>query len=292
MTPRNFGCFSNSLQDGGRTMRSLGIAVAIGMTIGTSALAQAPGWRFHWQAGQVLHYRVEHTTNVSEVLASGKVATSAKVNLVKRWEVVGVDAQGIATVKMSITQMRNEQTRPNGEVILFDSTTPEKSTPELREQMAKYIGQTVALVRVDPLGRVVEVKQGVASRYEVEPPFLFTLPASAVAAGQSWERPFTITLDPPLGTGEKHAATQKYYCAKTEGGLATITLTTQVPAMPEIKSEQLPLLQKMPQGEIVFDVQRGRLHSARLVIDRQVQGHQGVGSVYHLQSTYSERIAE
>ena len=38
--------------------------------------------------------------------------------------------------------MRNEQKRANGETLLFDSQDLDKSTPELREQMSKYIGQT------------------------------------------------------------------------------------------------------------------------------------------------------
>jgi hypothetical protein len=188
--------------------------------------------------------------------------------------------------------MRNEQTRPNGEVLLFDSRTPEKSTPELREQMAKYIGQPLAVLRVDALGRVLEVKQGVASRYEAEPPFAVTLPTSAVQAGQSWKRDYNITLDPPHGTGEKHAAQQQYLCSKIDGNLAVFSLSTGILKAPQTKAEQLPLLQKAPQGEVIFDLQRGRLQSARLVIDREIQGHQGEGSIYRFRSNYVEQIAE
>ena len=48
----------------------------------------------------------------------------------------------------------------NGDTLLFDSQNLDKSTPELREQMKKYIGSTLAIVRVDGHGRVHEVKQG------------------------------------------------------------------------------------------------------------------------------------
>ncbi len=273
-------------------MRRLCLALVAFVNMTAAASAQTADWRFHWRSGDVMQYRVEHTTNVSELANGSKVATAAKVNLLKRWEVVAVDAAGIATLKMSITEMRNEQTRPNGDVLLFDSKSPEKCTPELREQMSKYIGQTLAVLRIDGLGRVVEVKQGVANRYEAEPPFTLTLPPSPVKAGQSWDRDYTITLDPPLGTGEKHPAKQKHVCSKVEGGLATISLTTILPALPQSKADQLPLLQKMPQGEVVFDLLRGRLHSARLVIDRKVEDHQGPGSVYQMQSVYTERVVD
>jgi len=43
---------------------------------------------------------------------------------------------------------------------------------------------------------------------------------------------------------------------------------------------------------VVFDLQHGRLHTYRVSIDREVQGHQGEGSTYRFQSTYTEQYAE
>ncbi|HYV36475.1 MAG TPA: hypothetical protein VE988_12260 [Gemmataceae bacterium] len=273
-------------------MRKLGVAVLVTLTLTGAASAQTADWRFHWQQGQMFHYRVQHSTDVAEVINGSKVQTKSKIDLMKRWEVVAVDAQGIATLNMSITQMRNEQTRPSGDVMLFDSQAPDKSTPELREQMSKFIGKTLAVLRVDGQGKVVEVKQGVASRYEAEPPLAFTLPPNPVQAGQTWQRDYTITLDPPQGTGEKHAAKQQYVCSKIDGSLATVSITTGLTQMPESKMEQLPLLQKLTEGEVIFDLNRGRLQSARLVINRHIEGHQGAGSTYHFQSVYTEQIVE
>src|SRR5438128_11564100 len=107
---------------------------------------------------------------------------------------------------MSLAAMRNEQKRTNGETLLFDSQDQAKSNPALYEQMSKFIGKTLAVLRIDPFGRVIEVKQGVASRYEAEPPFVIVFPAAKAQVGQAWRRPYTITLDPPLGTGEKYQA--------------------------------------------------------------------------------------
>jgi hypothetical protein len=273
-------------------MRTLSVAVVVSLTVTTTASAQSADWRFHWQQGQVLNYRVQQTTQVAEVVGGNKVETKSNVNLIKRWVVVNVDAQGGATVKMSIASMRNEQTRPNGEKLVFDSKTPDKSTPDLREQLSKFIGQTLAVLRVDAKGRVVEVKQGDTNRYEVEPPFVLTLPAGPVKVGQSWERAFTIPLDPPLGTGQKHAARQKYVCSKIDGQLATLVISTGLAKMPENKTEQLPLVQKLPAGEAVFDLQRGRLQSVKLAINSEIQNHQGEGSSYRFQSTYTEQCGD
>jgi hypothetical protein len=247
-------------------------------------------WQFQWRAGQTLSYRVQHTTTVKEVSAGNKVETKSSLTLVKRWQVVDVDPQGLATLHLSLTAMRNEQTRPNGEVLLFDSRDLEKSTPELKE-MSKFIGKTLAILRVDRFGRVHEVKEGQASRYESDPPFVLVLPSAAPRQGQAWLRSFNVTIEPPHGAGEKHPAQHRFTCTKLEAGKATIALATEFKQMPDSPQERLPLLQKELQGEIGFDVEAGRMTRAHLTIDKMLENHLGAGSSYHLVSTYTEELA-
>ena len=118
----------------------------------------------------------------------------------------------------------------------------------------------LVVLRIDGRGTVLDVKDskfGPASRYESEPPFVIILPEAGAVAGQSWERAYQITLDPPQGTGKKFEAAQKYLCKVVEGGAATVTLTTTVKTLPEAVADQAPLLQMQPEGEIVFDTQTG-----------------------------------
>ena len=133
-------------------------------------------------------------------------------------------------------------------------------------------------------------KFGPASRYENELPFVGVLPADGPKAGQEWQRDYKITLEPPAGAGEKYDAVQKYVCKSVADGLAVTSVTTSlVPAKTAPGgAEQAALLQMQPEGEIVFDVKAGRLRSASLKIDKEVKGHQGDGSSYHLQQTYTE----
>jgi hypothetical protein len=55
--------------------------------------------------------------------------------------------------------------------------------------------------------------------------------------------------------------------------------------------DQTPLLQSQPEGEVVFDVQNGRVQSVNLRVDKELKNHQGEGSSYHVQSTYIEQYA-
>ena len=55
-------------------------------------------------------------------------------------------------------------------------------------------------------------------------------------------------------------------------------------------ADRIPLLQKLAQGQIVFDIPTGRLISARVNIDKTLENHQGPGSNYRFQSYYSEDL--
>jgi hypothetical protein len=252
-----------------------------------AVFAQAP-LQFRWQKGAVLSFKVKSVTAVTEVVSGGKQQFGSRLDLTKRYRVVDVDNNGTATLEYSVTAMRNEQTRPNGEVLLYDSADLAKSTPGLREQLGKFVGTTLAVVRVDPTGAVVEVKQGPAGRYGAEPLFTLVLPTVPVQAGKEWVRPFDLTLDPPLGTGEKYAAKQECRCTKLEGGKATFALAMTFKALPESIQERMPLLQKQTQGVVLFDIAAGRVAEVRLTVDRTLENHQGAGSSYHFESSYSE----
>jgi len=256
--------------------------------IAPAAQAQSPT-TFHWTKGETLAYRVKHDTTVTEVVDGGTRQFKSRLELLKRYRVTDVDAAGIATVEYSLAEMRNEQTRPGGDVLRFDSTDPAKSTPELREQLGKYVGTTLAVLRIDTAGNVLAVKQGLARQF-TEPPFTLVLPGTPLREGQSWTRDFDVTLDPPLGTGETHAAQQQWRCTKIADGKAAIALTTAFKKMPEAVQERIPLVQKEAQGEVTFDTTAGRVVAVRLTVDRTLMNHQGEGSSYRYESTYIEEL--
>ena len=266
-------------------------AITLVLVTALPSFAQLP-WQFQWKKGDVLTYKIKHATTVLEVVENTKNTSNSNLDLVNRWQVTDVDAKGIATLSMTLTAMRNEQKRANGETLLFDSQNLDKSTPELRDQMNKFIGQTLAVIRIDGHGRIVEVKQGSAAGYEAEPPFLVVFPAAKAAEGQAWRRNYNLVLDPPFGTGEKYQAEQRYDCKKIAADKATLSVTTEFKTMPDNARDRLPLLQKDVHGEIVIDLQAGRLISARLNIDKTVEEHQGKGSSYQFKSEYSRQLID
>jgi hypothetical protein len=264
------------------------------LVLAVAASAQTPP-RWHWQPGQELTYKVEQSTVASDTVNSSKVETSNQMALTRRWQVVDVDSTGVATIHLKLLGLKSDITTPGGETLHFDSSNPDKSTAVLREQMMRFVGPTIAVLRVDGLGKVIEAKDlgfGPPTRYENELPFHGWLPEALPEVGASWQRNYQITLAPPQGTGEQFAALQTYRCKGISSDLLTVAVTTEMKAQPAALADRVPLLQLQPEGEFVFDLKAGRLKSATMKIDKLLQGHQGEASSHRFQSTYKEELVE
>lgn len=256
------------------------------------ASAQAP--KLRWTAGQVLLYRVEMSTVAFEQVGENKSETKSVIKVTKRWEVTNVATDGTATLNLSLTSMVQQRTTPSGDTIAYDSANPDKSDPHLAKALAGYVGKPLATLRVDTAGRVIEVKdsKSPASSFENELPFVTLMPAQAFAANQTWKRDYKITLAPPLGTGEKYDAVQKCVCKSVTANAAVVTVTTELTNPPKAAADAMPLWQMLPAGEVVYDLGNGRLHAAKLVVDREIKNHQGEGSVCRFASTQTVQWVE
>jgi hypothetical protein len=209
--------------------------------------------------------------------------------------VVDVAADGTATLQMTLTRLRMENKPPAGDPILFDSSDPAKSHEQLREEMGKYVGPPLTVVRIDARGRLVEVKEskfGPASRLESDLPFKMVLPEGPFAAGQKWDRAYQIKLEPPQGAGESYDAVQSYACKAVGNNLAQVHVATALKTEPDAASDKLPLLPLMPEGDLFFDTASGLLKAVRYQFGQDVDAHRGEGSKYQFKTTYSEDLTD
>jgi hypothetical protein len=161
--------------------------------------------------------------------------------------------------------------------------------------MAAYLNVPVLTVRVDAQGRLVEVKEaraGSTARLQAELPFRMTLPDTGPTTGQTWDRTFTLKLDPPLGTGESYDFSQKYVCAGVKDGLTVAAVETTLKAPPKALSERVPLVPMLWTGEVYFNAASGKYHAGRLKVKVELPNHQGEGTKFEYESTYVEDAVE
>jgi hypothetical protein len=253
--------------------------------------AQNAGLRFKWQANQTLTYKVLQQTTVRETSLDDKgkpvtTETGTNLALVKKWLVKEVDAGGVATLQMSITEVKNKMRQPDGTDIVVDSTNPEDA-----KRMAEFLNVPVVTVRVDAAGRIVEVKEskaGSTNRLNAELPFRMILPGTVPVVGDSWDRTFTVKVDPPEGTGESYEFGQKYTCVVVKDGLTVSRVETTLKAPPKTLSERVPLVPMLWTGEVYFNNEAGRFHAARLKVKAELPEYQGQGTRFEYESSYAE----
>jgi hypothetical protein len=269
----------------------------------TTAIAQLPpaatantALRFSWQRNQTLTYKVLQRTVVRETSLydkSGKPTTteaSTQLTLLKKWLIKEVDAAGVATLEMTISEMKSENRLPDGSLSVLDSTTPEGM-----KAMAAFLNVPVLTIRVDPFGRIAEVKEakaGSANRLHAELPFRMVLPETGPTTGQTWDRSFALKLDPPLGTGESYEFLQKFTATGVKDGLMTAAVETSLKAPPKALSERVPLVPMLWTGEVYFNTAAGKYHAARLRAKAELPNYQGEGTKFEYESSYAEDIVE
>ena len=268
----------------------------------SAAVADDP-LRFRFTTGQTFTYNVRQTTTVTETSPDEKTGrpttgtTTTALNLTRKWDVTAVDPDGTATLVMAITAVRQEITRPGPEdqdgKPTTDAVVIDSATADGQEQMAAYLNKPVVTVKLDPRGQLVEAKSvtGDGHRLSAELPFRVTLPATVPTANASWNRPFTITLDPPLGTGEKYDAVQTYTFQGMSQEYAVIGLTTTLkdpPTDPAGLPALVPLLWK---GEAFVNPRTGQYAGAKLTAGHEVANHLGAGSKFVYKSEYAEGLA-
>ena len=250
----------------------------LAVLLASCVTAQVPDVsRLRYPNGGTLAYRVEYATTQAHSIKGDKTEARSVVKVTRLWKVEGVDGAGTATLAMSLADMQQERTTTAGSMLKFDSNDVAGSTLELRG-MAKHIGPVLAVARVDALGKVVEVTKGDPSAFELEPPFIGTLPGTAMKPGTAWERAFKVVLAPPVGTGEKYDAVQKFSCTAVKDGMATVAVVTVLKDKPKAAADMIPLWQMLPKGELVWDLATGRLLEARLAVDEELKDHDGPGS--------------
>jgi hypothetical protein len=245
---------------------------------GATASAQSP---LRWPApGGTLSYKVAYSTQQTHTLNDTTSVARSVVKVTRQWKVVAVDAAGTATLAMSITSMIQERTTTSGGEWKFDSADPKSGTPEMRESLLKHLNTPLATVKVDAYGRVLDVKDSKsdATSFENELPFIGVIPTSELKPGMTWQRDFKVTLAPPLGTGEKYDAVQRFVCKSVSEGKAVVLLTTELKEKPKAAADMIPLWQMLPKGELTWDLKLGRLHAATLTVDEKLEGAEGTGS--------------
>ena len=274
------------------------LALAFALTFAGVAVAEdAPKLRFVWAKDAAATYQVLQTTTVHETVLDEQtkkpldITTVTKLTIAKKWAVKSVDSDGTGTLEMSTTALKQEITQTVGDakpvVRLLDSANAD----DLKAMT--FLNKPILTLKVDPLGKISDVKSDNPSaddRLQTDLPFKLHLPEAAPKPNDTWERPFELKLPPPLGTGEKYEAAQKYTFKGMNKDYAIVGVATALKAPltdPAVMPAVLPMLWE---GDVFFNAKTGGYHGAKLTIKKEVASHQGEGTKFRYTSEYTEAL--
>ncbi len=264
--------------------------------LGGGLIAQQP-LKFTWKKGDELVYAVGQNTTVEELTPDEKAKKPKAVKTVtalksrKKWTVTEVDAEGAATLELSIVSMKQDvtQTVDDGKpkVNRLDSADPDDA------KAMPFLGKAFLTAKIDARGKLLDAKsdaKAAIDRLQVELPFRLVLPEKAPAKDEKWDRQFEIKLPPPLGTGEKFPASQTFTFRGMKDDYAVFGFATKLKEDPTDPALWPGIVPTLWEGDLFFNTKTGQYHGAKLTAKRDVPNHQGDGTKFGYTSEYTEAL--
>jgi hypothetical protein len=277
-----------------------GILIALSAVLALAGLAPAAEppaaapvrLEYRFRVGETIVMEVAHRalteTTINDTTETVETMTDSR----KIWTVTGVDVAGRATIEHSVDGVTmTSRTSDRGEVRW--SSAGDADPPPGYETVRQSLGVPLARMVVDRDGRIVD-------RVELRPCppantgdlVVVPLPDEPVAAGAEWTVPQEVVVEVPHGPRRAIRTRLRYRLESVIDGRATIKVDTTVLTPVDDPRLEARLLERIWDGEIVFDVEAGRVTSRSTGIDRRVVGFGGPQSSVRYKAALEERLVE
>lgn len=273
-----------------RQLASLVLALAVPACV----MAEEGGkhlLQYKFKTGDTLRWEVDQRSSVSNTMQGTTQQAQTKTVSLKMWKVIDVTPAGEIEFLNLVERVRMENKLPDRAAMVFDSTSGEEPPPGF-EDAARAVGVPLSSIRISPRGEVkgrdVKHHQPAADPHEQ---VTLLLPEGPIAIGDSWNQPVDVLVKISDGGQKTIAARRKHTLKSVSAGVATIATEFQAisPTTPEIDGQ---MAHRMVKGEIRFDIDKGRVISQRLDVDRTVIGFAGDSSSMHLLTRLEEKLQD
>ncbi|NBW96344.1 MAG: hypothetical protein EBR28_06355, partial [Planctomycetia bacterium] len=246
--------------------------------------------RYRFEPGERIAMDVAHRAVTETTIGATRQAVETATDSTKIWTVVSVDAAGHATIEHSVGDVTmTSRTSDKGES-RWSSRDGGPVPPEY-EAVKGSIGVPLSRVVVDATGRVLE-------RRDLKPTtpsntgdlMVVPLPDEPAAVGTEWTVPQEVVVEVPGGPRRAVKTRLRYRVERLREGVATIAVDTTVLTPLDDPRLEARLLERIWDGEIEFDVERGRLLSRSTGVDRRVVGFSGPESSVRYKASLEERL--
>ena len=244
---------------------------------------------YKFKMGEVIRYAVKHTETIHTTIEGTSDRAECKSASIKAWKVTDVLPNGEMEFVHLVEVVKMSNRVQNRAEITFDSESDEPIPPGF-EQAARAVGIPLSLLRIDPTGAVTHREEKHPQQQTTEDmPLTLLLPSEEVAVGQQWDKTYNLTMQRKDGTNMKVRTRRVCTLKEVDDDLAKIHVKYQVltPVSPHIQSQ---MAERMAEGHVYFDIERGRIASKSLEVDERVIGFVGKTSSMHCVSRMEEKL--
>lgn len=278
------------------TVASLAVAVfAIGISLkglpaSETAVDAAVRLGYRFQAGDRLVMDVVHRALTETTIAGTTQSTETATDSTKIWTVTAVDDQGRATIEHAVDGVTmTSRTSDKGEIRW--SSSGNEPPPPGYETVKESLGVPLSRLTIDRAGRVL-------SRQDLRPSppsntgdlMVVPLPDGEVREGAEWTVLQEVVVEVPNGPRKAVRTRLRYRLASVRDGVATIQVDTTVLTPLDDPRLEARLLERIWDGEVEFDIDRGRVIRRTTGIDRRVIGFSGPESSVRYKASLEERL--
>jgi hypothetical protein len=247
---------------------------------------------YHFQPGEKIDMDVSHRALTETTVGATSQSTETATDSRKTWTVVAVAPDGHATLEHSVDDVTMTSRTSDRGQIRWSSGSDDPAPPGY-EQVKASLGVALSRLVVDRSGRIIERRD-----LRPCPPsstgdlVVVPLPEGSVAEGAEWTVPQEVVVEVPGGARKAVRTRLRYQLTAIRDGVATIRVDTTVLTPIDDPRLESRLLERIWNGTVDFDIDRGRVLRRATGIDRRVVGFEGPESSVRYKSSLEERLVE
>lgn len=245
--------------------------------------------RYKFALGDVLRYDVRHATNVRTTIDNSTQQAESESESVKVWKVTDVLPNGEMEFLHVVDSVKMTNQVPDRPANVYDSRTDAKP-PRGFEQVAQAVGVPLSLVRIAADGTVTHREE----KHPQPPtspdmPITLQLPKEPIAVGEKWSQPYDVSAQRQSGAKLQVHTRRVCKLRQVKSGVAVIDVEYQIlsPVDPFVRSQ---LVERLTEGTVRFDLERGRILEQEHNVDKRVLGFAGKASSMHFVARTQERL--
>jgi len=269
----------------------LGMTLGPGHATGAATAEETVRLEYRFRPGEEVPMTVAHRALTETTVAGTRQTVETATDSTRRWRVVEVDDSGRTTIESSVHDVTmTSRTSDRGE-LRWNSRAADPPPPGY-ETLTDNLGVPLSRLVIDRAGRVIERRD-----LRVQPPpatgdlMVVPLPDGPVARGAEWTVPQEVVVEVPGGPRRAVRTRLRYRLDDIRDGVAVIHVDTTVLTPVDDPRLEARLLERIWDGTIRFDVERGRVISRTTGIDRRVVGFSGAESSLRYKASLEERLA-